>query len=584
MTARTPRAAARAVGLGYVAAALVFTWPLALHFGAALPAVFNGIDPLLQAYVLGWGQHALVTAPLGVFDAPMFHPERRTLTYMDALLGQAVLTLPLRALSLNVAAAYDALVVASFAASGWTAYRLLRYLGASRPAAFACGLLYVASPYRMSNLGNLNLLHTQLVPLALLFGIRFARRGRTRDLAGAAGVVAVQTAFGWYYAFHLAIALALLGGWARFRRWPGLTPFPWRRVLAAAALTAVVVLPLAWPYWVQHATVPGYRRSLGIAALYSADLLDHVRHPRENAVARALGLPTGDLAYFPGFVALALAVVGGLAAWRARRAAASAPGASADGYFGLLGVTSFVLSLGPVLQAAGRRLPVPLPFAVLWFVVPGFTVLRAPGRFAGLALLALLVFAARGYDRLGVRLGPRGAPALLAFVVALGVALGVSSPMPLVEFPRPEELPAAHRWIAAQPGAFAILELPMPASEAQETEGDARRQVWSLYHGKARADGVSGFVTPAHEAFRSLMQSFPDDAAVRAIVERGVRFVIVRYGEYAPAERARVRAQIAGAPLAPAFTAGDDVVYAVVGAELLGAGVRQSAAGRLSEK
>ena len=38
----------------YLAAAVVVTWPLATVFGTALPAVFNTIDPLLQAFVLGW--------------------------------------------------------------------------------------------------------------------------------------------------------------------------------------------------------------------------------------------------------------------------------------------------------------------------------------------------------------------------------------------------------------------------------------------------------------------------------------------------------------------------------------------------
>src|SRR5437867_5472936 len=51
-------------------------------------------------------------------------------------------------------------------------------------------------------------------------------------------------------------------------------------------------------------------------------------------------------------------------------------------------------------------------------------------------------------------------------------------------------MPPVYRWIADQPGRFAILELPMPFRESEESERDAVRQIWLLYHGKARADEI----------------------------------------------------------------------------------------------
>src|SRR5438552_2417295 len=75
---------------GYLVATLAVTWPLARAFRTALPAVFNSIDPLLQTFILGWDRHAFATGLLRVFDAPIFFPERRTLTYMDSLLGEAL--------------------------------------------------------------------------------------------------------------------------------------------------------------------------------------------------------------------------------------------------------------------------------------------------------------------------------------------------------------------------------------------------------------------------------------------------------------------------------------------------------------
>ena len=558
----------------YLAAAVVVTWPLATVFGTALPAVFNTIDPLLQAFVLGWDWLSFMTGLFGVFDAPIFHPERRTLAYMDHLLGEALVSGPVAFATGSLPAAYNTLVILSFAASGWAAYRLARWLSGSRAGSFVCGFLYAFGAYRMSNLGNLNQLQTQFVPLALLFVLRFAATRRTRDLAAAFATLAVQSYFGWYYAFHIAGAFALVFACAIVFRWPGGSPLPWRRVLVCAVLALLVMAPGAFPYWQLHASLPGFRRSLGKAAIYSADVVDYLRLSRENLMGKLLHLPRGDLAYAPGIITVALALV---AWWRARAERLANvqlpvyPLPRLDRALVVIALSAFVLSLGPILKVAGQTLPVPLPYAVFYYIVPGFAGMRAPGRFAEIVLLIGAVFAARGYDVLRERAPGRVARgAMLVVVTAAMLATSMSTAIPVIEYPGPETMPAAWKWIAKQPGHFSILELPMPSSEADESERDAVRQIWTLYHGKARADGLSGFSSPAHEGFRALMQSFPERLAVRAIAERGVRYVIVRYGEYVPQDAARIRYDLASVrEMAPVFESGSDVVYSLANAELL---------------
>jgi len=558
----------------YLAAALAVTWPLLPSFRTALPAVFNTIDPLLQAFVLGWDWHSFKTGLLGVFDAPIFHPEPRTLAYMDHLLGEALVSGPVALATGSPPAAYNTLVMLSFAASGWAAYRLARWLGSSRAGSFVCGFIFAFGPYRLSNLGNLSQLQTQLVPLALLFVLRFAATRRTRDLVAAFVTLAVQSYFGWDCAFHIASVFAMVLTCAIAFRWPGGSPLPWRRVLLCAALALLVMAPGAYPYWQQHATMPGFRRSLGKAAMDSADLVDYLRLNRENLLGRLLHLPRGDLAYAPGVVTVALALV----TWgraRSERLAgvqlAVFPLPRLERALVLISVCAFVLSLGPILKIAGYTLPVPLPYAAFYYIVPGLAGMWAPGRFAEIVLLIGAVFAARGYDVLRERaFGSTARGVLLVGVTGLLLFTAMSAPIPLVEYPGKDTMPAAWRWIAKQPGTFAILELPMPASKADESERDAVRQIWVLYHGKARADGVSGFSSPAHEGFRALMQSFPERLAVRAIAERGVRYVIVRFAEYGPQDAARIRYDLVSVrEMAPVFASGSDVVYSLANAELL---------------
>ena len=71
----------RAAGI-YLVAALVLTWPLAIHLTSRLGAVEGAGDPYLNLWILGWGMKAWLSAPMSVldgsvFNANIFHPVRR---------------------------------------------------------------------------------------------------------------------------------------------------------------------------------------------------------------------------------------------------------------------------------------------------------------------------------------------------------------------------------------------------------------------------------------------------------------------------------------------------------------------------
>src|SRR5688572_7443748 len=116
----------------YLLLTLILTWPLAREFGRSLPAVYGAGDALLQAFIIGWDFQALARNPLEIFNAPNFHPHVRTLTYMDHLIGPAVVAWPVHALTGRIAAAYNSLIVVSYVASAWAVYRLLRLESVSR--------------------------------------------------------------------------------------------------------------------------------------------------------------------------------------------------------------------------------------------------------------------------------------------------------------------------------------------------------------------------------------------------------------------------------------------------------------------
>jgi hypothetical protein len=561
----------------YLVASLALTWPLARNFASHLPAVSTPYDALLHVFLLGWGWHGLTTNPLEVFNAPIFHPEVRTLTYMDHMLGEAVLGGPIVEV-FGLGAAYNSLIIFSFVASGYFVYRLARLYGISRSGSCVAGFLFAFSPYRFSHLGCLNQIQTQFIPLGLFFAVRFLRTGRTRLGVGAALTLAVQSYFGWYATFHLFVALVVLVGWEVVRepgRWRQL---PWKKAAPLALMSGALTVPSALPYIQQRLAMPEFDRPFSETVRLSADLFDFLRVNSDNILAQLFPALGGRWAgLFPGLVATLLAAVAIAAVRRdhakltrseprsgraplLERARAAIRGWGEMGFLPVLFVCGLVFSLGPFLHVAGHRLPIPLPYALCYYIIPGFSSMRTPFRFAVLVALATTVLAGLGFDALRRRYPRLGFTFLAGALLAAG-ALAWSPTVPFVPYPDRASMPPVYSWLAAQPDSSPILELPVPAGEV-EGPRDLRRQMYVLYHGKPRLDGASGFTSNRYLAFRRDMQAFPAPEAIRRAYDMGARRFIVHYEDYSPSLREGMQHQLETArDLRQVAAFGQDVVY-----------------------
>src|SRR3712207_9398016 len=97
------------------------TWPYVLHLR---DATVVGFDPLLQIWLSRWVQHALVTDPLHLYDANIFHPFAQTLAYTDANIPGALLAAPVDLLTRNPILTNSLLVLATFLLAAWGTYAL----------------------------------------------------------------------------------------------------------------------------------------------------------------------------------------------------------------------------------------------------------------------------------------------------------------------------------------------------------------------------------------------------------------------------------------------------------------------------
>jgi Protein of unknown function (DUF3108) len=550
------------VALVYVAATVVFTWPVTLSLGTRLGAPEGPGDPFLNLWILGWDLRTLTTTPAAlvngsIFNANIFHPAAATLAYSDHLLPQAIVLVPLYLATRDVVVCYNVLLLASLAASGLAMHALVRRLGCSREAALIAGLAWAFWPYRISHLIHLQLQALYFLPLVLLVLHRIVAGARRRDAIWLGVLLGLQTLSSLYYGVMAAMATAIgvlcLGvGTGRLRNARLAS-----RLVLAAFVGVLVVAPFVWPYW-RIQRDEGFARNLYEAGRHAAVPMSYVQVPETNWVYGRTHLLTArdasgrerpgrvegvEEGLFPGAVVVALAIVGFVAS----RRDATWPVAWTMAAVIAVGV---VLSLGP----DGIR-PV---YAAFHQYVFGFQAVRAPARFAVLVMLALSVLAALGATRVQRArwIGPR---LLWIALVALSVEYA-SMPWPMVD--RPPRTTAVGQWLASRTGEGAVLYLPL-TNDRRNTIA----MVDSLQHGRPILNGYSGQRPSFYPALVDVLSTFPSVDALWTLRDFGVRFVVAPSALPATvSSEASARGLIGttGTALAPRATFADAVIYELV--------------------
>ncbi len=472
-------------------------------------------DPLHLSYVMAWDAHQLVRRPWALFDSNSFHPYARSLAFADHLTPEALLVAPIQWMSGNPLLAYNAAVVLALAMSALAMFALVRRVTGRADAAFLAGLAYALTSFTRHELPRVHVLHVQWWPLALLFLLRFADRGRRRDAALGAAMLALQALSGSYY---LAYSLLVLPLWLA-GAYLGLRRLPTRRealVLAAAlGCAALVVLPFVLPYVAQF-------RAMGIEKelVDGADLLAYVDPEPDNVLWRVPRLGVArELPHFVGFVAAACALLGAL---RLTRRGFSGEGHALAWIAFATALAALVLSLGPTIRVAGTPWMTG-PYAWLHRLVPPARGMASPERIGVLVTLGTAALVGLGAAALLTRL-PRAAALLVTAVLAVLLPLEHWTPARRpTHVPTGRHVPSVYAALADEAGP--VVELPLYP--------DPARKLWAAYpffstrHWRPLPIGRTSFYPPAHDLLAWSLRDFPAEPSLTLLDRLGVRTIVL---------------------------------------------------------
>jgi len=504
------------------------TYPQAFHLS---DRVHDDGDPLLNAWALAWVAHQLPRAPAHLFDANIFYPERRTLAYSETLLAPAAAAAPLRWLGTSTLLLYNIVFLSGFVVSGVGTALLVRSLTGSSGAGFVAGLVFAFLPYRIDHFPHLQLQQTQCLPLAMWAFHRLLRSGSVRDGALLGVFSAGQVLSCMYYGLFLLPYMAVVCGTmlaAEHRRWR-------ERVVAlavAAAIALAAVVPVGMAYL-------GARRVVGERGPEevmqgSATLRNYLAPAEANALygrvfARFMD---GERRLFPGFVAMALAVIALIPTSTPRNHETR----NHENQISLFRVFVFSRFRGYVPRLAYflgllLALDVSLGFngftyRVLYEYFLPFRALRIPARMGLFVGFSLAVLAGYGAARLASGAASPGTRrALFAAVSVLMLVEYASMPIELAAIRT--SAPEAYADIVRDRGdgpTAALFEFPASAQD------DPTYLYYSTFHWQNLINGYSGFFPPPYRRLLDTMKTFPDDASIEALRARGAAYLVV-HGE-----------------------------------------------------
>jgi hypothetical protein len=506
-----------------------------LHPQTTLP---DNNDTRLIAYIIGQVQDNLLNHhPL--FFGRFFAPDQNTLAYSDLFLTTSILTLPFRLFTDSAVVIYNTALILSFSLTFITSFFLFNYIFANFWISILSTLLFNLSGFHFSYLPHLQMFSLWPLCLSLYFFLRFQKEKRSLFLHLFFITFTLQVAesiFAAYLIFFTAFFLHFLSPHRR----------PIKTFIPYLALYLPIWILITLPYLRLHRSFAEATRPIRDAAHFSLGLeeiftkyhgwtitilflLSSLTSKTINAPKTLINKLMKAFVSFCELTSIKKAnfksrfrglfttfrrqkLLGFL---RSRKIFVENRddrlSQEQTNYRSLIKTAdttwikwaktifffSLIMSLGPVLKAFGQtikifELPIPLPYALFYYLFPGFTGFRTPSRFIILALLAAAIII--GYQLTPLFNKIKTKTRFIFLTLTFSLLLYELRP-PITSFPVETTLPSVYQEVKNLPSESIILELPVKLWNDEGHEIESIRSLYSLEHKHRRFGGFSGFAT-----------------------------------------------------------------------------------------
>jgi hypothetical protein len=492
----------------FVALAVLHTWPI-----ASAPhrlSLNHNADAQLNAWNVSWIAHTVPTDPGRFWQGNIFQPGEQALTFSEPLVVPALIGAPVLWMGGSPVLMVNVLLIAGLAGTGLAGWWVVRRWTGSANAGLVAGALLAFNPHLLTRLPHLQAAHAWGLILACYFADQaIRRRGPWWPLVMIWPVVAA-TSLHWLLFSAGAVVLLAIVTLVETRNLAGVV-----RLATATVAGTVLALPVLWP----HLT-GGVTRPLSQVTDFSATPAGYLTSmSRMHEAWTARFLTTDINVFFPGVVALGLAVMGVAAS---RRRSATPEARTRVHWLLILAAAGVVLSLGTATPLYGW----------LYGLVPPLQGIRAAARFGMWYLLAVAVLAGVATAWLEQCLQASRVPWMVALLLAAVTMENVMAPVRTTAF---DGVPKVYDVVAEARAPVLLAEFPLYPPDGVFQNGEYVLN--AAHHWQPVVNGYSGLTPMSYRERARTLWFFPDQEAVDTLIQLGATHAMVHlehFGHDAP--------------------------------------------------
>lgn len=518
-------------------ASTYITYPLLFHLG---DRVTGFSDELLIAWIQNWVIHAIMTNPLGVFNGNLYYPYHNTLAYTETFIVTSILAIPARLLVGEPIATVNFTLFSSIIFFGFSIYLLCFYLTRNFLVSLFTGMLVIFSPAVLDCVVPLQFLSIECVPLAILFFLHFMKTKQSRYLGISLLFFVLQMYNSIQPGFMIAFSFVVILLFYAKKYKSKILQFISIKNGILVALALIPILVIANPYF-----------SVAHQFHYSRDIRDTIHfafQPEDflypgsatrlsNILIRTI--PTNQYSQNGEFHAGYLGVVFTLLV------------IFAIGYiirkfrkidifiavFLCIALVGLVLSLGPALHLGRHTIhkpfPIPLPYALFYYIVPGFSGLRDSARWNMLFIIGMAAVIALILDKVLSKYSLK-TNIIIYVLLLIGVVAEYNFPMKFQPISSFRNIPPVYSWLATTPKNSTTIEMPIYNWNSYPfLSYDQKRAYYSIANFRKTVNGASGFSPlPWQKLVTSLNVNFPSKESINELKHLGIDYIIVHTNEY----------------------------------------------------
>ena len=517
--------------------ACFITYPLIFNLGS-LSTGYG--DELLIAWNHNWNIYNFPNNLLNIFQANIYFPYNNSLAFSDVYFTNSILILiPVMILNSPIATNNFTIII-SLTLVGFFTYFLSFMLTKERLLSILSGILIIFSPAYLLSLVHIQIVAIYFVVLSIIFLLIFLKSKKTLYFVLFLFVFVLQTYNSFMPAFFIAFSASVICLFYLLEDKKRTKLLIAKKNIILFLISIAIILPIIIPYYKvsnEFNYVRDIRETIHFA-LQPEDFLSTGSYSRLYPLLSQLSF-TKDLQnkgeVKPGFIGLTFSILT-IAAffyiiknWKKQNYVIK--GIFASSFLGL------ILSLGPFMHwqrlTIHSPFPIPLPYLIFYYIIPGFNGIRNSARYEMLFILfaapVIAVYLKEALKNTSANI-KSGLILLLIFLVILEF----NYPIKFYPVPQVKDFPKVYSWLVATPKQTAIIEMPIYNwNIAPYASREFWREYYSTAHVRKTVNGVSGFSPPPWQGFVNyLLSDFPSEESIAKLKNIGVNLIIVHKKEY----------------------------------------------------